>query len=84
MRDSDALIRNSKDLEGLLHTGGITKIVQVPRELLADAINVLTTCGKHDASHVFVVDQSGASRVEGGSVRVGVSEHGLACLEDNF
>lgn len=59
----------------LLHTGGIAEAITIPRERLAGAIDRLTTCTEHGASHVFVVDQS-----HGDYINLGVSVHGAACL----
>lgn len=72
--------RANVDLMPSLHTGGISVIVEVPRHMLSDVLSTLTNCAEHGASHVFVVDQSRADRFNG-TVRVGVSEHGLACLK---
>lgn len=73
--------RANVDLVSSLHTGGISVVVEVPRHMLSDVLSTLTNCTKHGASHVFVVDQSYADRFDG-TVHVGVSEHGLACLRE--
>lgn len=55
----------------LLHAGGVTVALDIPREWAERAVARLMTCTEHTASHVFVVDQSNAK-----TVRLGVSEHG--------
>lgn len=65
------------EMTSLLHTGGVKHVVNVPRHLVDRVVQRLTHCIEHDHTHVFVVDQSG-----GKHVRVGVSEHGLACVSE--
>lgn len=62
-----------------LHAGGVDTIVTVDRKELLGAISRLVGCKEHHGTHVFVVDQS-----TGDPVRIGVSQHGAACLNDYF